>query len=682
MSTQDPLGDLLVSLRASADAFSADMKKVQTSATSTTNAIVAGWGKSGEAADTAVRRMEQRAANKAILKEFDATTAGVVKGWAKSGDAAQAAAQKTGRSFDQAGSALKSLEQMLGIQLPNAAGKFLEKSAAIGPILTGAFSAIAVVGLIQALSQLPALFDKIAGAITGWDAAAKKAYASFLEENKKAVEAAEQLRLKIVEINFGKGASLQAAIAAQTAENQRNLQTIIKINDKLREQERIAKELEAAGFAGGMAGLTREDAALLQKAQDDAIAGGQKLLALRAQLTTETMEGQKKTSDDLSKKQKQAAEETKRFNESTQAFWANALQQFRNQAFDGGETVKAGLQVAEATVKRILDKEKERLQFIKDQTEEFIKQQQFWDKALQEFRNQIPEDVKAGEEVGRANAKAIIDASQRAQKAYEDVFQSVKSTASQAFLDILRDGELSFKKLGGVISGIFRTLAAEILSTMTAKLITPLIAQFSGMLGKIPGLGGVFGGAAAGGGGAAAGGIGGGAGAAGTLSAAKFGAFFTNPFTIAAAGGILGATAWLKSQAHHEANTFVKTLEKPFGAELARIVASTEDATGRLADLESVWTDFSQAAQQFAQAGSDEATVVQQALAHLDPLVNRIRGDLQNQINALPGLQQVQQNPATQTIIMNMDGRTVARLIIPSLYALTRNEGMVLVGAR
>lgn len=681
MSSKDPLGDLLVSLRASAEQFSADMKKVESSSTRTTDAIVAGWGKSGQAADQAVRKMEQRAANKAILQNFDATTAGITKGWAKSEAAAKQAGATTGRSFDQAGSALKSLEQMLGVNLPNAAGKFLEKSATIGPILTGAFSAIAVIGLIQALSQLPALFDKLVGAITGWDEASKKAYERFIDDNKKAVEAAEKLRLKQIELTQGSVASAEAAIQNQTEVNNRLLGERILLLDKI---DRISRQgIGQRLMFGGQAELNEARKRLTEINAEMEAAGG-RLRTLRAGLTDEQRKAtdeQKKAFDELAAKQKKAADEATRFNESTRDFWQNALQQFRNQAFEGGETVKAGLQVAEATVKRILDKEKERLQFIKDQTEELIKQQQFWDKALQEFRNQIPEDVKAGEEVGRANAKAIIDAAERSQKAYEDVFRSVKSTASQAFLDILRDGELSFKKLGGVISGIFRTLAAEILSTMTAKLITPLIGQLTGMLGKIPGLGGIFGGAA-GGGGAAAGGIGGGAGAAGTLSAAKLGAFFTNPFTIAAAGGILGATAWLKSQAHHEANTFVKTLEKPFGDELARIVASTENATGKLSDLESVWLDFSQAAQQFAQAGSDEATVVQQALAHLDPLVNRIRGDLQNQINALPGLTQVQQNPATQTIIMNIDGKTLARLQIPYFYGLTRNEGMILVGSR
>lgn len=682
MSRQDPLGDLLVSLRASAESFSADMKKVEASTTRTTNAIVAGWGKSGGAADDAVRKMEQRAANKAISRDFDATTTGITRGWAKSEDAATRAATTTKRSWDSTGATLNGIERLLGINLPNAAGKFLEKSSTIGPILSGAFSAVAVVTLIQALGQLPALFDKISGAITGWDDTAKKAYANFLDLNKKAVDAAEELRLKQIELYQGKAASLQEQIRVQIEEFRSNQIEAVKLQNRINEQERRAQELAAAGMPGGMAGLTREDQAALETFQRKAADATAKLIELNGQLGKETLETQKKTSDDLAKKQQQAAEETKRFNEATQAFWQNALQDFRNRAFDGGETVKAGLAVAETTVKRILDTEKERLQFIKEQTEEFAKQKAFWDDALQDFRNQIPDDVKAGEEVGRANAKAIIDGAQRAQKAYEDVFRSVKATASQAFLDILRDGELSFKKLGGVITGIFRTIAAEILSTMTAKLITPLIAQFSGMLSKIPGLGGVFGTAAAGGGSAAGGAAAGGGGIAGGLSAAKLGAFFTNPFTIAAAAGIVGTTAWLKSQAHHEANTFVKTLEKPFGAELDRIVASTADAANRLQDLEGVWADFSQAAQQFATAGSDEATVVRQALAHLDPLVNQIRGDLQTQINSLPGLQQVQQNPAMQTFIIQMDGRTLARLIIPHQYALTRNEGMILVGTR
>lgn len=276
----------------------------------------------------------------------------------------------------------------------------------------------------------------------------------------------------------------------------------------------------------------------------------------------------------------------------------------------------------------------------------------------------------------------------------EEMFQSVKRTAADTFLAIFRDGEFRFKALGDSIKGIFATLANEILSTLTAKLITPLVDKISGaLLGGSAGKGGALSGSIGGllgGLGAKLGGLFGGGGAIGTINpgtgalvgggAAMSGAAIAATAGIAAAA--IGAIAWAKSQAHHEANTFVKTLEKPFGDELARIVASTADATNRLADLEGVWLDFSQAAQQFATAGSDEATVVRQALAHLDPLVQSIRGDLQSQINTLPGLQQVQQNPATQTVILNMDGRTVARLIIPNLYALTRNEGMQLIGAR
>lgn len=93
-----------------------------------------------------------------------------------------------------------------------------------------------------------------------------------------------------------------------------------------------------------------------------------------------------------------------------------------------------------------------------------------------------------------------INKATEATKRLDDTFNDVKHTATNVFRDILRDGELSFSKLGGIVKGIFETIASEVLGSITAKLITPLVSKIEGalssLLGKIPGLGGVFGGGA------------------------------------------------------------------------------------------------------------------------------------------------------------------------------------------
>lgn len=133
-----------------------------------------------------------------------------------------------------------------------------------------------------------------------------------------------------------------------------------------------------------------------------------------------------------------------------------------------------------------------------------------------------------------------------AQQRYDDIFNSVKDTASRTFTAIWNDGQIKFSALGDTIKGIFETLANEILSDMTAKLLTPLVNKIENglgtVLGKIPGLGGVFGGGSGGGPtyGPAIPGVGGG-GSIGGIAGSSLSLGSAGIMGIAAAaGGILG----------------------------------------------------------------------------------------------------------------------------------------------
>jgi hypothetical protein len=124
---------------------------------------------------------------------------------------------------------------------------------------------------------------------------------------------------------------------------------------------------------------------------------------------------------------------------------------------------------------------------------------------------------------------------------YEELFSSVKDTAKHAFLQMFEDGKFHFSALADVAKGIFETLWTEVLSSLTAQLLTPLVGKITGMLSgalsKIPGLGGLLGGGAS-----AAGSVGGGAGSVGgsigSIGGSLTGGLITGG--LAAVGGILG----------------------------------------------------------------------------------------------------------------------------------------------
>lgn len=108
---------------------------------------------------------------------------------------------KAGKSFDNASIAGRGFAQLLGFELPRSVTTFLAKSDTIGPLLSKAFGTVAVLGMVEALAQVPEMFSKLEGAITGWDEKAKKSYADFLANNDKAIERLSQFKAKMLEVS-------------------------------------------------------------------------------------------------------------------------------------------------------------------------------------------------------------------------------------------------------------------------------------------------------------------------------------------------------------------------------------------------------------------------------------------------------------------------------------------------
>jgi hypothetical protein len=100
------------------------------------------------------------------------------------GTESQAAMNKVAFSSTEARHALHGLGEEMGVHVPRFVQTFVAHMGGIGPLLASAFSAIAVVGLIQVLLEVPEAIDKIIGKFTGWDKEAQKTYQDLIQGNR------------------------------------------------------------------------------------------------------------------------------------------------------------------------------------------------------------------------------------------------------------------------------------------------------------------------------------------------------------------------------------------------------------------------------------------------------------------------------------------------------------------
>jgi hypothetical protein len=100
------------------------------------------------------------------------------------GTESEAAMNKVAFSSTEARHALHGLGEEVGVHIPRFVQTFVAHMGGVGPLLASAFSAIAIVGLIQILAQVPEAIDKIIGKLAGWDKEAQKTYADMVQGNR------------------------------------------------------------------------------------------------------------------------------------------------------------------------------------------------------------------------------------------------------------------------------------------------------------------------------------------------------------------------------------------------------------------------------------------------------------------------------------------------------------------
>ncbi len=257
---------------------------------------------------------------------------------------------------------------------------------------------------------------------------------------------------------------------------------------------------------------------------------------------------------------------------------------------------------------------------------------------LNEETKAVDDNLAAQQGSQKAAIREHAAEQKKAAEAYQRIWEQATANVTSDIVRGLDDVIFHAKGFGSAMKEIAKSTAESMFDAFLTGLISPLTSALSSLGRGIAGI--LFGGGAGGGGGiggilsGAAGGGGGlvntgGGIAAGAISLGSWGgttitpgaavagssttgsgllgathALLTNPWTAVVAAGIIGVTAWIKSQAHHEANTWVKR-QNAFDSAMAAAASLNQKhglVAGYLADLKA-----------FAGGGSDEHLVATQA---------------------------------------------------------------------
>jgi hypothetical protein len=162
------------------------------------------------------------------------------------------AAEEAEYSVTEAKHALHGLGEEIGVHIPRFVQGFVAEMPAVGSALSAAFSAVAVIGLIQVLAELPEAFRKIEESVTGWDETAKKAYEHQIEINQKYLDLIRETARAQQELNLvGKTGSdeKKTALQIEVSETQKNIDELHAGQVKVAADMKTLSELEEqSGF--------------------------------------------------------------------------------------------------------------------------------------------------------------------------------------------------------------------------------------------------------------------------------------------------------------------------------------------------------------------------------------------------------------------------------------------------
>lgn len=251
----------------------------------------------------------------------------------------------------------------------------------------------------------------------------------------------------------------------------------------------------------------------------------------------------------------------------------------------------------------------------------------------------------------------------KAQKpAYEDIVtatNSMKTVLGSFWDDVTTKGDSVWTAMKASLEGgansigkaLFDDIGAALLGpikqafdNLFKSVLTGLTAQGGLLSGLTSGITNALGGIGNTGSAGVDGAVGVDGGATGGL-----GSLLSNPWTVGIAAAVAGVTAlWAAfgAQGRKTANEFVQQFQNPFGTAIGQISNTFQaaQASGTLTvtqaqaaedQVKQLWTTFQSQANQFATQGSNQATVVQQAFATLNPLMTQVLSDMDKSVSTL-----------------------------------------------
>jgi hypothetical protein len=369
---------------------------------------------------------------------------------------------------------------------------------------------------------------------------------------------------------------------------------------------------------------------------------------------------------DDGKAAKKSAEEAKKLAEA----WAQAFRTFKNSTSQLTPEVLDGLKRVEAaalkTAKAIVAANDEAFRSM-------VADQQYWARQSEAFSNAstaaVNANVEAAKRVNDGIAKDAIDKAAKVKAdgiaQYQRLYDSVKATASRTFSDMFADGKFHFSALADAVKGIFATLWNQVLSELTAQLLTPLVGKISGALsgalGKVPGLGGIFGSAASGGA-SAAGAAGNAAGAAGSIgsSASSVGS---------AASGLAGTVTAIAGVGSLISGIIGNFQQARLEGTMNAVEFNTRSTALEVKDLiDQIMWPMKNSLVDRVEDYTHTMTM------QLDAIHGRLVDGLAAVAAALSG--------DGKTISLVVDGRALATILTPHNLALSRNQAIPVVGTR
>src|ERR1041385_817511 len=107
-----------------------------------------------------------------LKRASDAVASGastIINWFRQMGSASDEGAKKIDYSMSQASHSIRGIGEEIGIRMPRFVSTFLAEIPAVGAAMSAAFSAVAIIGFVQTLEQIPAAIAKAIDALHGWD---------------------------------------------------------------------------------------------------------------------------------------------------------------------------------------------------------------------------------------------------------------------------------------------------------------------------------------------------------------------------------------------------------------------------------------------------------------------------------------------------------------------------------